>query len=227
MEGAVNRRPWRAWLFGLLLTTLASVATASGGATVDSARMERAMVADFGEAGLFMLQRWLDFVESARSLSEQEQLTAVNDFFNTYIEWVEDIVLWGEEDYWSTPMETLGMAAGDCEDYSIAKYMTLRLLGVPNERLRLIYVNAQYRGASVAHMVLGYYPSPTAVPQILDNINPTIVPANQRTDLRPVFSFNDRGLWVGNSAAPAAEPTARLSRWGDVLQRMQQEGFQF
>lgn len=227
MEGAVNRRSWRAWLLGLMLTTLASVATASGGASVDPARMERAMITQFGEAGLFMLQRWFDFVDSARTLPEAEQLTAVNNFFNEHIEWVEDIVLWGEEDYWSTPLETLGMAGGDCEDYSIAKYMTLRLLGVPNDRLRLIYVNAQYRGVSQAHMVLGYYPTPTAIPQILDNINPNIVPANQRTDLRPVFSFNDRGLWVGNSAAPAAEPTARLSRWGDVLQRMQQEGFQF
>lgn len=227
MGAAVNRKSIRAWAFGLLLTALAAAVTSSGVATIDAARMERAMLSEFGEAGPFMLRRWLDFVESARSLSEPEKLAAVNDFFNENVDWVEDLKLWGEEDYWATPLETLGMAAGDCEDYSIAKYMTLRLLGVPNEKLRMIYVNAQYQGVSQAHMVLGYYPTPTSVPQILDNINPTIVLANQRTDLRPVFSFNDRGLWVGNSAAPAAEPTARLSRWGDALQRMQQEGFQF
>ncbi|MFY0664328.1 MAG: transglutaminase-like cysteine peptidase [Natronospirillum sp.] len=227
MAGAVNRLPWRAWALGVLLTVLASFASATGGATVDTARMEQSMQARFGEAGLFMLGRWLEFMQNAASLSETDKLTAVNDFFNEHVEWVEDQVLWNEEDYWATPLETLGMAAGDCEDYSIAKYMTLRLLGVPNEKLRMIYVNAQYQGVSQAHMVLGYYPTPTSVPQILDNINPTIVLANQRTDLRPVFSFNDRGLWVGNSAAPAAEPTARLSRWGDALQRMQQEGFRF
>ncbi len=28
--------------------------------------------------------------------------------------------------------------AGDCEDYSIAKYFTLRRLGIPSEKLRVI-----------------------------------------------------------------------------------------
>lgn len=195
--------------------------------TLDSARMQTAMQQKYGEAGLFILQQWFSMMERARNLSEPEKLRTVNDFFNQQVLWVDDMELWGEEDYWASPLETLGQAAGDCEDYSIAKYITLRLLGVSNDRLRLIYVNAQYQGTSQAHMVLGYYPTPNAIPQILDNINPNIVPATQRTDLRPVFSFNDRGLWVGNSSTSAADPTARVSRWGDVLQRMQQEGIRF
>lgn len=194
--------------------------------TLDSERVRTVMHTEYGDAGMFVLQQWFSMMDSARNMTEPDILRTVNDFFNQQVLWVDDLELWGEEDYWASPLQTLGQAAGDCEDYSIAKYITLRLLGVPNERLRLIYVNAQYQGSSQAHMVLGYYPTPNAIPQILDNINPNIVPATQRTDLRPVFSFNDRGLWVGNSSTSAADPTARVSRWGDVLQRMQQEGIQ-
>ena len=51
----------------------------------------------------------------------------------------------------------MGKTAGDCEDFSIAKYMTLLMLGVPAEKIRMIYVRANIGGASQAHMVLGYY----------------------------------------------------------------------
>lgn len=160
---------------------------------------------------------------------EVEQLQLVNDFFNRHIRYAEDIDLWEQSDYWATPMETLGRRAGDCEDYTIAKYMSLIKLGIPAERLRLIYVRASIGGSqsriSQAHMVLGYYPTPQSVPLILDNLIPGIMQAEERPDLKPVFSFNSVGLWVGNNPQSQADPTARLSRWRDVLTRMQKEGF--
>ena len=73
-------------------------------------------------------------------------------------------------------------------------------------------------------MVLGYYPTPDAIPLILDSLINTIEPANKRPDLRPVFSFNSEGLWVGNQSTQA-DPTARLSRWRDLLARVNAEGF--
>ncbi|MEX1056620.1 MAG: transglutaminase, partial [Natronospirillum sp.] len=105
------------------------------------------------------------------------------------------------------------------------KYMSLRVLGIPNDRLRMIYVNARLSTGSQAHMVLGYYESPTAQPLILDNIRSDIVLAGQRPDLIPVFSFNSQGLWVGAARSSVADPTSRLSRWRNVLARMQTEGF--
>ena len=74
-------------------------------------------------------------------------------------------------------------------------------------------------------MVLGYYANPTDEPVVLDNLITTIRPASARTDLSPVFSFNNEGLWVSGAAQSSADPTARLSRWRDVLERMRQEGF--
>jgi len=168
---------------------------------------------------------WRQLMEESRDLSDQDKLSKVNTFFNRRILFQDDLVVWQQNDYWATPLEFMGRGAGDCEDFSIAKYVTLQMMGIGNDKLRLVYVRAQSGSlAPVAHMVLGYYPEPTAQPQILDNLISSVRPASERPDLTPVFSFNGDGLWVGGSAASVADPTARLSRWRDLLARMQQDG---
>lgn len=187
------------------------------------------MYARFGSEGTAMLKAWRHLVANKVNASEREKLKYVNDFFNQKIRYRDDIDHWQQSDYWATPLETLGSRAGDCEDFTIAKYITLIKLGIPVERLRLIYVRAQIGGShskiSQAHMVLGYYESPAAMPLVLDNLVTRIQLATERSDLKPVFSFNSHGLWVGNSTQSQADPTARLSRWRDLLTRMQTEGF--
>jgi len=171
---------------------------------------------------------WRRMLADAQELPEATQLERVNTFFNRRIQFEDDSVVWKQADYWATPLETMGRKAGDCEDFAIAKYASLRLLGVPAEKLRLIYVRAQIGGSgstiSQAHMVLGYFTSPDAEPLVLDNLTGEIRPAARRPDLFPVFSFNDAGLWVAGAQQSSADPTARLSRWRDVLQRMRDEG---
>ncbi|WP_237707120.1 transglutaminase-like cysteine peptidase [Pseudoalteromonas sp. BSi20652] len=54
-------------------------------------------------------------------------------------------MLWKQNDYWTTPLETLGRGLGDCEDYAIAKYISLRALGVIDDKLRLIYEKQKLR----------------------------------------------------------------------------------
>lgn len=187
--------------------------------------MRAFVMSRYGNAGLRVLNRWFAHLDNARPNAEIEQLKLVNDYFNQEVRWVDDIYNWGEADFWATPLETLIKGQGDCEDYSIGKYISLLLLGVANAKLRLIYVQAQFAGRSQAHMVLGYYSSPSAEPLILDNINPRLTPSSLRPDLTPVFSFNIQGLWIGGGQESAADPTARLSRWRNVLARMRDEGF--
>jgi hypothetical protein len=80
-------------------------------------------------------------------------------------------------------------------------------------------------GVSQAHMVLAYYPTPDGEPLVLDNLIADLRPASRRPDLKPVFGFNSQGLWVaGQRGAAAADPTARLSRWRDLLSRMEKDG---
>ncbi len=185
--------------------------------------------ADFPHSSQQTWQAWQTTMRQAQHAATPRQLEAINNFFNRRIRYVEDQQLWGQEDYWASPMQTMRKRAGDCEDFAIAKYASLRELGVPAERLRLIYVRARMgrpgSGMSRAHMVLGYYASATADPLILDSLVPAILPGSQRDDLKPIFSFNGEGLWAGDSTQSRANPVARLSRWREVLQRMRAEGF--
>ncbi|THF64104.1 transglutaminase [Pseudothauera nasutitermitis] len=190
--------------------------------------MQRLAVERYGQRAGETVTAWRALLAEAAETDERTRLERVNTFFNRRIAFDDDIVVWGEQDYWATPLETMGKGAGDCEDFSIAKYMSLLQLGVPAERLRMIYVRARIGGPqstiSQAHMVVGYYATPDAEPLILDNLIGEIRPASRRGDLFPVFSFNSEGLWVGGASTSSADPTTRLSRWRDVLERMRAEG---
>lgn len=185
----------------------------------------------YGEDTAMAVEEWGEFLAAIKGLSEAAKVRRVNDFFNRNVEFAEDERLWGQADYWASPLETLAKGAGDCEDFAIAKYATLRVLGVADARLRLIYVRARLDDppgdTSQAHMVLGYYADPAGEPLVLDNLVSDLRPASRRSDLSPIFSFNADGLWTPRSASPASSSTARLSRWRDVLARMRAQGFEF
>ena len=172
---------------------------------------------------------WIRLLADAQNLGDSDKLKSVNDFLNRNLRFEDDQTLWGQSDYWATPLETLTAGAGDCEDFSIVKYFTLKAIGIPTSRLRLIYVRAQLggptSGMSQAHMVLAYYPSPDSEPLVLDNLISEIRSASRRADLSPVFSFNSDGIWAGTGAGQATHDTSRLSRWRDLLARARIEGF--
>ena len=210
------------WLRALLLAAMLGLCIAAPNLDrVHSLAQER-----YGQRAASTVAAWRIMLEQSRNLGEAEKLEAVNSFFNRRILFEDDIVVWQQADYWATPLEFMGRGAGDCEDYAIAKYMSLLLLGVPNSKLRMIYVRARMGATrSQAHMVLGYYEQPTDEPLILDNLIGSIRQASQRNDLSPVFSFNNEGLWVPGATASSADPTTRLSCWREVLDRMRQDGF--
>lgn len=174
---------------------------------------------------------WQSLLKEGRSLSTNDKLARVNDFFNRRIQFGDDPTIWGQSDYWATPMETLAKGAGDCEDFVIAKYFSLLDLGVPVSQLRLIYVKAHIGGVGSAvqqaHMVLGFYPSPDAEPLVLDNLIGSIRPSSRRPDLQPIFSFNSQGVFAGTAgdSTLGAGGVGRLSVWADLLKRVHDEGF--
>lgn len=224
---ARERRRFLTLLGGLLLGGATGLHAPRLEARLDQARLRRSMEAAHGRSGLDVLEEWFALLDRLEGADLSSRLREVNDFFNRRVRWIDDINVWRQTDYWATPLETLGRGKGDCEDYSIAKYVTLRQLGIPGDKLRMIYVRAHMGRTQItqAHMVLGYYPTPSAEPLILDNLVSTIAPARSRLDLDPVFSFNSRGLWTGRSPRSRADPVARLSRWRSVLDRIRLEGF--
>jgi predicted transglutaminase-like cysteine proteinase len=164
-------------------------------------------------------------LRQAAAMDEPSRLGVVNQFFNRRVAFRDDTEVWGQIDYWATPLQTLGKGEGDCEDYAIAKYFSLVAAGTPVSHLRLVYVRALVGGTLQAHMVLAWYARPDAEPLILDNLVGEVRPASRRPDLTPVFSFNSDGLWQGVGGQSAGDPVARLSRWREVLEKVKAEGF--
>lgn len=172
------------------------------------------------------LLSWSNLIERSRHLPEKEKLEAVNRFFNHRVRFSDDSALWQQDDYWATPVETLIKGAGDCEDFALAKYFTLRQLGVAEERLRITYAQALKFGQ--AHMVLGYYPTPAAAPLLLDNLSDSILSASAREDLQLLYAFDVKGLYeVRAEGLMRTGDARRLPRWQALQAKMRQEGFTF
>ncbi len=180
----------------------------------------RKIEAQYGSSASARIEQWQHTIQQSATLSDMDKLTVVNDFFNRSIEFVSDSRLWNMNDYWATPLEFLAQGAGDCEDYAIAKYFTLKEMGLSEEKMRITYVKAIE--LNQAHMVLTYFDTPKSVPLVLDNLITEIKPASEREDLMPVYSFNGSGLWLAKAKGTGQRVggSERLSLWQDLMQRM-------
>lgn len=176
----------------------------------------------YGQAARKRLIDWRELMISGQNKPESQKLELVNRFFNQAL-FVSDLDHWGMEDYWATPVEMLATNGGDCEDFAIAKYFTLVEMGVPVNRLQITYVKAL--SLNQAHMVLTYYPTPEAIPQVLDNLVSEIKPATLRRDLVPVYSFNGDGLWLAKERGLGRNvgKSDRISLWRTMEARIGKE----
>lgn len=148
----------------------------------------------YGTQAVRRLNSLLIAMEELINLPEDEIIIGVNRFFNQ-LEYRSDMSTWQKKDYWASRLEFLGKGQGDCEDFAVAKFLTLKQLGVPQEKLFLTYVKA-IGYPEAAHLVVAYYKKPGTVPFILDNYNKRILPASQRPDLVPVYSFTASDLYL-------------------------------
>jgi predicted transglutaminase-like cysteine proteinase len=173
------------------------------------------------DPGQQRIAAWHALMHEKRHVSDMEKLEAVNSFFNQ-LEFVDDRLLWGKNDYWATPQQMLIKNGGDCEDFATAKYFTLRQLKIPDNKMRLTYVKALR--LKEPHMVLSYYIQPTTDPLILDSLITEILSASERKDLIPIYSFNGQGLWLAKKQDSVHLGKAeRLSLWQDLQFRFIQD----
>jgi predicted transglutaminase-like cysteine proteinase len=206
----------------LLLASVALTVLAAELVVITDAQIAR-LAQQFGPVAKDRLTGWREILTNPKhkKLPEGGKLELVNDFMNR-TRFLNDIDHWGKEDYWATPIEFLSTDGGDCEDFSIAKYFTLRALGVSDDKLRITYVK-ELVIYNQAHMVLAYFTTPDAEPLVLDNINKTIQPASTRTDLLPVYSFNGSGLWLAKEQTGRGQQVGgsdRIGHWRDLQSRM-------
>ena len=124
------------------------------------------------------------------SLTGMQRLRFVNSFWNNY-PYITDMKNWGRQDYWAIPREFVGKS-GDCEDYAIVKFFTLRALGVPSTAMRIVVLKDVVR--KLAHAVLAVEEGGEIY--ILDNISSAIVPHSRLTQYVPAYSLNEEKAWV-------------------------------
>ncbi len=193
-------------------------------------RVIQAVQQRYGGNAATAAKDWNDALTVLQSGTEQQKLKNINEYFNRKLRFETDLKVWEREDYWATPIEALIKGSGDCEDYAIAKYFSLKFSGVPVSKLRITYVKARIGGMdsniTQAHMVLTYYSTPDAEPLVLDNLVSEIRPASRRVDLVPIFSFNSEGVWAAGGSTPQSGGGSRLSKWTDLDEKMKGEGFE-
>ncbi len=202
--------------------SIITISIAKNNFNIPQAKIE-AVEKKYGPKAKKRVELWDRVIQNAKNKDILYQLKDVNDFFNK-IKYLTDPVHWKKKDYWATPYEFLGTGAGDCEDYAIAKYYTLRKLGVPENKLRIVYVKLLRRGTKYeqAHMVLTYYHKPSSTPIVLDNVNKKLKLASKRPDLRPVYSFNATGLWQAKNKGKTQTRVGNnnLKNWKELISRI-------
>lgn len=135
------------------------------------------------------VQDWLLFLETLKDKSKAEQIEAVNQYMNQ-IRFVADSNNYGQNDYWATPMEFFAKG-GDCEDYAVAKYISLRALGFSKDELRMVVV--QDRVMRAPHAMIIVYDEDKA--KVLDNQNPAVMDSAQISRYVPVYSISQIAWW--------------------------------
>ncbi len=163
------------------------------------------------------LREWLVLVDRHRFKSVPAKLKVVNDYFNA-MTYVSDKDQWQQEDYWATPIEVIARHQGDCEDFAIAKYFTLRAMGVEPSHLGISYVKS-YRLAS-AHMVLEYYEKMESTPVTLDNVVKDI---RLRPDLSALYSFNEDRVWASRNPTQQVGSPADIHHWANLQLKFLQQ----
>ncbi len=176
----------------------------------------------YGSRAVRRFEKWCELIESNMEEQELRKLTIVNDFINR-VRRKSDAANYGQSDYWSTPLELLGRNRGDCEDFSIAKYFTLKMMDVPSDKLRIVYVAALE--LRQAHVVLAYYKMPNSDPLILDSLKPQILPASLRTDLKYIYSFNSEFIWMSKSRGKdlKVNMSGRFKKWNELMSKIRRE----
>jgi predicted transglutaminase-like cysteine proteinase len=134
---------------------------------------------------------WRSMVKSLKGQDQMTQLNLVNSFFNRW-QYRSDIETYGVSEYWASPLEFMANS-GDCEDYAIAKYVTLGFLGFADSQMRIVALLDNNRGG-IGHSVLSVASDNGKI--ILDNQVAYAYQDNQQTGYAPRFAVNQTNVFT-------------------------------
>lgn len=142
------------------------------------------------QSGLCNLKPWYKFLNSIKGLPKSEQIIRVNNFANKQ-PYILDIDNYGQEDYWAVVREFLARS-GDCEDYSLTKFFSLRLLGFSNDELRIVVL--QDTNLRIGHAVLAVKYGSDEL--ILDNQSRQVLSHKSIKHYVPLYTVNEEQWWL-------------------------------
>lgn len=131
---------------------------------------------------------WQAFLRAQQNKTPMEKIIAVNGFMNAR-PYRQDDWIYGVTDYWAAPHEFL-VNSGDCEDFAIAKYFSLRQLGFDAADMQILLVYDVYSGTD--HAVLRV--SLDDKVYFLDNREDLIDRAGFEKRYRPHVAFNENDV---------------------------------
>ncbi len=135
---------------------------------------------------------WAALVEQVKAAGDpMAQIKTANSLLNQK-PYIEDMNNWGKNEFWATSYEYM-KKSGDCEDYSIAKYMLLKEAGIPVENMRIFSVRVRSLGG-IGHAILVVYQGNKA--WVLDNRTKSVMDASLiKLEFQPVMSLNEQQWW--------------------------------
>ncbi len=133
---------------------------------------------------------FLHIIELGRQRQGRARLGEINRAVNLSIKPMSDWAQYGVADFWSAPLATLSVGAGDCEDYAIVKYVALRESGIVLDDLRLVIVYDIKRETD--HAVVAVRHDQEWL--ILDNRTLIMVNAEEARHYDPLFVLDHRGV---------------------------------
>ncbi|MBE7638116.1 hypothetical protein GUA87_14760 [Sneathiella sp. P13V-1] len=142
-----------------------------------------------GQLNACAFKKWNELIEELKDKPKKFQLGKVNSYMNLY-RYMLDPINWGVKDYWEIPKEFFAKF-GDCEDYAIVKYFTLRALGWEADDLQIVVL--QDLNLRIAHAILTV--NLDGKKMVLDNQISLVVDAKRIRHYRPIYSVNEKGWW--------------------------------
>lgn len=150
------------------------------------------------------VKAWQAMIRASKGARQIDQIRKANSFINQW-RYRTDQYNYKASDYWASPAEFFSRS-GDCEDYAIAKYVTLRQMGFGAEQLRLVVVKDMKRG--LAHAVLAVYAHGDVF--ILDNVTNKVRAQAEVTEYAPYYSVNEQARWAHAAAQAKVASAAGL-----------------
>jgi len=179
----------------LILIIIVVLAIAGPVITREDFRVDRGILDQaerkYGKGARTVLIAWEDLIRQDKSSSDRQKLEKVNQFFNR-MQFVDDFRHWGQKDYWATPIEFLASGGGDCEDFAIFKFFSLRYLGFSPDSIRIVVLVDT--NLKTPHAVLTVDMNNDVL--VLDNQTNEIISHRKLSHYVPVYSVNEKGWWI-------------------------------